>query len=131
MPNLQAFERGDYQQVKADLHRKILDRLDHAHQPADLFALEGGEIRQILDAPALARDLVDLVHGRLALQHRQVQIEQAGEGGVEKTQPCIGAEDRHGGTQVFQQFVLGGDLAAELGLSPAELDGLRDAGVIA
>ena len=28
MPNLQAFERGDYQQVKADLHRKILDRLD-------------------------------------------------------------------------------------------------------
>lgn len=28
MPNLQAFERTDYQQVKADLHRKILDRLD-------------------------------------------------------------------------------------------------------
>ncbi|MBZ5546992.1 MAG: CpaF family protein [Acidobacteriia bacterium] len=28
MPNLQAFERSDYQQVKADLHRKILDRLD-------------------------------------------------------------------------------------------------------
>ncbi len=28
MSNLQAFERGDYQQVKADLHRKILDRLD-------------------------------------------------------------------------------------------------------
>jgi len=28
MPNLQAFERADYQQVKADLHRKILDRLD-------------------------------------------------------------------------------------------------------
>ena len=28
MANLQAFERGDYQQVKADLHRKILDRLD-------------------------------------------------------------------------------------------------------
>ena len=27
MANLQAFERGDYQQVKADLHRKILDRL--------------------------------------------------------------------------------------------------------
>ena len=25
MANLQAFERGDYQQVKADLHRKILD----------------------------------------------------------------------------------------------------------
>jgi pilus assembly protein CpaF len=28
MPNLQAFERREYQQVKADLHRKILDRLD-------------------------------------------------------------------------------------------------------
>src|SRR6266849_562909 len=28
MPNLQAFERTEYQQVKADLHRKILDRLD-------------------------------------------------------------------------------------------------------
>jgi pilus assembly protein CpaF len=29
MPNLQAFEsRNEYQQVKADLHRKILDRLD-------------------------------------------------------------------------------------------------------
>jgi len=28
MPNLQTFERSAYQQVKADLHRKILDRLD-------------------------------------------------------------------------------------------------------
>ncbi len=28
MANLQTFERGDYQQVKSDLHRKILDRLD-------------------------------------------------------------------------------------------------------
>jgi pilus assembly protein CpaF len=28
MPNLQVFERSEYQQVKADLHRKILDRLD-------------------------------------------------------------------------------------------------------
>jgi len=28
MPNLQSFERMEYQQVKADLHRKILDRLD-------------------------------------------------------------------------------------------------------
>jgi pilus assembly protein CpaF len=28
MANLQVFERSDYQQVKADLHRKILDRLD-------------------------------------------------------------------------------------------------------
>jgi len=28
MANLQAFERTEYQQVKADLHRKILDRLD-------------------------------------------------------------------------------------------------------
>ncbi|HMD15413.1 MAG TPA: CpaF family protein [Terriglobales bacterium] len=28
MANLQAFERNEYQQVKADLHRKILDRLD-------------------------------------------------------------------------------------------------------
>jgi pilus assembly protein CpaF len=28
MPNLQTFERAGYQQVKADLHRKILDRLD-------------------------------------------------------------------------------------------------------
>jgi hypothetical protein len=28
MVNLQAFERTEYQQVKADLHRKILDRLD-------------------------------------------------------------------------------------------------------
>ena len=28
MPNLQAFERSEYQQVKADLHLKILDRLD-------------------------------------------------------------------------------------------------------
>ncbi len=28
MANLQAFERSEYQQVKADLHRKILDKLD-------------------------------------------------------------------------------------------------------
>jgi pilus assembly protein CpaF len=28
MANLQAFEKAEYQQVKADLHRKILDRLD-------------------------------------------------------------------------------------------------------
>src|ERR1700742_346745 len=28
MPNLQTFEKTEYQQVKADLHRKILDRLD-------------------------------------------------------------------------------------------------------
>src|SRR6201997_733810 len=28
MANLQSFERTDYQRVKADLHRKILDRLD-------------------------------------------------------------------------------------------------------
>src|SRR6202050_4234255 len=28
MPNWQTFERTEYQQVKADLHRKILDRLD-------------------------------------------------------------------------------------------------------
>ena len=28
MPNPPSFERTDYQQVKADLHRKILDRLD-------------------------------------------------------------------------------------------------------
>src|SRR5450432_1522136 len=28
MANLQAFERTEYQQVKADLHHKILDRLD-------------------------------------------------------------------------------------------------------
>ncbi|MGE5083985.1 MAG: ATPase, T2SS/T4P/T4SS family, partial [Acidobacteriota bacterium] len=28
MANLQSFERTDYQQVKSDLHRKILDRLD-------------------------------------------------------------------------------------------------------
>src|ERR1700729_2007753 len=28
MANLQSFERVEYQQVKADLHRKILDRLD-------------------------------------------------------------------------------------------------------
>src|SRR5437879_7004362 len=28
MSNLQSFERAEYQQVKADLHRKILDRLD-------------------------------------------------------------------------------------------------------
>jgi pilus assembly protein CpaF len=28
MPNLQSFERTDYQQVKSELHRKILDRLD-------------------------------------------------------------------------------------------------------
>ena len=28
MGNLQTFERTEYQQVKDDLHRKILDRLD-------------------------------------------------------------------------------------------------------
>src|SRR5262244_2445578 len=28
MPNLQTFERTEYQQVKSDLHRKILDRLN-------------------------------------------------------------------------------------------------------
>src|SRR3989440_5085774 len=28
MANLQTFERSEYQQVKADLHRKVFDRLD-------------------------------------------------------------------------------------------------------
>ena len=28
MANTQSFERTDIQQVKADLHRKVLDRLD-------------------------------------------------------------------------------------------------------
>src|SRR5258706_13056455 len=28
MPDVRSFERTEYQQVKADLHRKILDRLD-------------------------------------------------------------------------------------------------------
>src|SRR5579864_4585845 len=28
MPNLQTFEKAEFQQIKADLHRKILDRLD-------------------------------------------------------------------------------------------------------
>ena len=28
MPDIRSFERTEYQQVKADLHRKILDRLD-------------------------------------------------------------------------------------------------------
>ena len=28
MGNLQSFERTDHQQIKADVHRKVLDRLD-------------------------------------------------------------------------------------------------------
>ena len=41
MANLQTFERTEYQQVKADLHRKILDRLDLeklGRTPATLLA---------------------------------------------------------------------------------------------
>src|ERR1700682_5235645 len=42
MANLQSFERADYQQVKADLHRKILDRLD----PEELGKNSGDSARE-------------------------------------------------------------------------------------
>src|SRR5436305_11928992 len=48
MPNLQTFERAEYQQVKADLHRKILDRLDLeklGRTPSD--AARAGVLRRI------------------------------------------------------------------------------------
>ena len=56
MANLQTFERTEYQQVKADLHRKILDRLDLeklGRTPSD--AARGRSAAADPQAPSTAR----------------------------------------------------------------------------
>ena len=77
MPNLQTFERREYQQVKADLHRKILDRLDLeklGRTPSDTAREEVLLlIRSVVNAEAvplsfaererLAREILDEIFG--------------------------------------------------------------------
>src|SRR6202045_1023549 len=78
MANLQAFERSEYQQVKADLHRKILDRLDLeklGRTTGDSAREEGlGLIRSSVNSEAvplsfaerekLLREILDEIFGR-------------------------------------------------------------------
>jgi len=77
MSNLQSFERREYQQVKADLHRKILDRLDLeklGRTPSDTAREEVLVlIRSVVNAEAvplsfaererLAREILDEIFG--------------------------------------------------------------------
>jgi pilus assembly protein CpaF len=77
MANLQTFERREYQQVKADLHRKILDRLDLeklGRTPSDTAREEVLLlIRSVVNAEAvplsfaererLAREILDEIFG--------------------------------------------------------------------
>src|SRR6266851_4535415 len=77
MGNLQTFERTEYQQVKADLHRKILDRLDLeklGRTPGDAAREEVlGLIRSVVNSEAvplsfaererLAREILDEIFG--------------------------------------------------------------------
>jgi pilus assembly protein CpaF len=77
MSNLQSFERREYQQVKADLHRKILDRLDLeklGRTPSDTARDEVLVlIRSVVNAEAvplsfaererLAREILDEIFG--------------------------------------------------------------------
>src|SRR5712691_10575172 len=77
MGNLQTFERTEYQQVKADLHRKILDRLDLeklGRTPGDAAREEVlALIRSVVNSEAvplsfaererLAREILDEIFG--------------------------------------------------------------------
>ena len=77
MANLQTFERTDYQQVKSDLHRKILDRLTWKNSAAPPVTRLGkkfwGLIRsavnseacssQLRRARALSREILDEIFG--------------------------------------------------------------------
>ncbi len=77
MANLQAFERSEYQQVKADLHRKILDTLDleKLGRTAGDSARETvlGQIRTLVNGEAvplsfaerekLSREILDEIFG--------------------------------------------------------------------
>src|ERR1700748_3986400 len=77
MANLQTFERSEYQQVKADLHRKILDRLDLEKLGRTLSAAAREEvlilIRNSVNSEAvplsfaererLAREILDEIFG--------------------------------------------------------------------
>src|SRR6266403_4196535 len=77
MGNLQTFERTEYQQVKADLHRKILDRLDLeklGRTPGDAAREEVlALIRNVVNSEAvplsfaererLAREILDEIFG--------------------------------------------------------------------
>src|SRR5450432_1084112 len=77
MPNLQAFERSEYQQVKADLHRKILDRLDLEKLGRTPSAAAREEVLQVIrstvnseavplsfaERERLAREILDEIFG--------------------------------------------------------------------
>ena len=77
MPDVKSFERTEYQQVKADLHRKILDRLDLeklGRTPGDAAREEVlGLIRSVVNSEAvplsfaererLAREILDEIFG--------------------------------------------------------------------
>src|SRR6266852_1097973 len=79
MANLQTFERAEYQQVKADLHRKILDRLDlekFGRTPSaaareildEIFGL--GPLEPLLKDPTVSDILVN--------RYNKVYVERAG-----------------------------------------------------
>src|SRR5256712_2738422 len=82
MPNLQTFERAEYQQVKADLRRKILDRLDLeklGRTPSDRAREEVLRlIRNTVNSEAvrlscagrerLSREILDEIFGRAPLE---------------------------------------------------------------
>src|SRR5712692_3340157 len=77
MPDVRSFERTEYQQVKADLHRKILDRLDLeklGRTPGDTAREELlGLIRSVVNSEAvplsfaererLSREILDEIFG--------------------------------------------------------------------
>jgi pilus assembly protein CpaF len=77
MANLQAFERSEYQQVKADLHRKILDRLDLEKLGRTPSAAAREEVLQVIrstvnseavplsfaERERLAREILDEIFG--------------------------------------------------------------------
>jgi len=77
MPDVRSFERTEYQQVKADLHRKILDRLDLeklGRTPGDAAREEVlALIRNVVNSEAvplsfaererLAREILDEIFG--------------------------------------------------------------------
>src|SRR5260370_112537 len=82
MANLQAFERSEYQQVKADLHRKILDRLDLEKLGRTPSAAAREEVLQVIrstvnseavplsfaERERLSRDILDEIYGLGALE---------------------------------------------------------------
>jgi pilus assembly protein CpaF len=121
MPNLQSFETTDYQQVKADLHRKILDRLDLQKLGRTESDTAREEVLQLIrnavnseavplsftERERLSREILDEIFGLGPLEpllkdpsisdilvngHRHVFVERAGK--IEST-PLTFKDDAH------------------------------------